>query len=105
MFQTSLRFHEIDFNPLFPECPYPEIKFWLHPSLILPQSSMEFNSMTEVPDALILPAQKGISISLQCNNKGSITVHCVPRKFNQGSLTCSLASVSPSIAASKISKR
>ena len=74
--------------------------------MVLPQTSLEFNDINEVPEALIFPAQKGISISMQCNHKGALTVHCVPRKFNQGSLTCSLASISPSIAASKIiSKR
>jgi hypothetical protein len=44
------------------ECPEPRIKFWLHPSMLLPQTSLEFNDINEVPEALILPAQKGISV-------------------------------------------
>ena len=30
--------------------------------MLLPQTSLEFNDINEVPEALILPAQKGISV-------------------------------------------
>lgn len=68
--------------------------------------SLEFSEIGLIPESgLILPAQRGISVSLQCSLQASITAHCVPRKFNQGSLTCRMASEStPSTAAVK-SKR
>ena len=73
--------------------------------MILPSTSLAFRDLNEVPDVLILPAQKGISVSMQCDQKQAMTVHCVPKKFNQGSLTCSLASGSPSIAASVVKSK
>ncbi len=83
------------------ECEEPSLKFWLHPSLILPRVSMEFFDLANVPEAMILPAQKGISVSLGCSATASITAYCVPRKFNQGSLTCRLAStLLPTVKAS-----
>ena len=92
------KFHE--------NCQKPIIQLWLHPSLILPQVFIEFEDFAQVPELMVLPAQQGISVSLRCGGHlASTKAHCVPTKFNQGSLTCSLSSVVESAAASVKSKR
>jgi hypothetical protein len=77
------------------QCKQPGIKLWLHPSIILPHFSLNYESLADFPEMLILPAQKGISVSLKCGLASSITAHCVPRKFNQGDLTCQLSTTWP----------
>ena len=86
------------------ECPQPKVKFWLHPSVILPRVSMEFNDLGEVPEVMILPATRGISVSLECSLEAAVTVYCVPSKFNHGYLTCRMAP-SSSVLESRRSKR
>ena len=88
------------------ECVRPRIRLWLHPSIIMPQVSLEFNDFNQIPEMMVLPAQKGISVTFECSAKASISAYCIPTKFNRGQLTCKLASEvgGPSIAASR-SKR
>ena len=92
-------------EPTSRKCANPFVQLWLHPSLLLPQVFVEFEDFKDLPELIVLPAQRGISVSLKC--KGHLTstkAHCVPSKFNQGDLTCSV-SASPEIAASVKSKR
>ena len=87
------------------ECVRPRIRLWLHPSIIMPQVNLEFNDLNQIPEMMVLPAQKGISVTFECSAKASISAYCIPTKFNRGQLTCKLASeVGPSIAATR-SKR
>ena len=90
------------------KCPNPFVQLWLHPSLVLPQVFIEFEDFKQVPELIVLPAQQGISVSLRCGGHLTSTkAHCVPSKFNQGDLTCSIStSASPaSIAASTVKSK
>ena len=86
------------------ECPRPRIKLWLHSSIIMPHVSLQFEDIQNIPEMMVLPAQKGISVTFQCSEEAFITAYCIPKKFDRGQLTCRLASEVPSIAASR-SKR
>ena len=76
----------------------------------MPHISLGFSDLQSIPEVMVLPAQKGISVTFQCSQRASITAYCMPTKFNRGQMTCRLAvaseaAVAPGIAAVTRSKR
>ena len=76
------------------ECARPRIQLWLHPSIIMPHISLGFSDLQSIPEVMVLPAQKGISVTFQCSQRASITAYCMPTKFNRGQMTCRLLAAS-----------
>ena len=65
---------------------------------------IEFSDLSEMPDIMVLPAQSGVTVSLGCGPGAFIQVHCVPEKFDQGKLVCTLDQSQPRISARRIQR-